>query len=427
MSEDQITPQPVPPSAVVLSLPKDMYAHRGAPTEWWWHIGTLRAGDRIFGFEINAASFEGQGFAFSQIMLTDIENGKHYERTTPYVPPFHFKPKEWAESDPAKDWYARLGSAKNKLGAIQVTNPGSGYTKPPKVKLSGGGLGGVAVATLDENGGVQQIVVASPGFGYSKLPKVTITGDGTGATAVAVGAYVAMEAPAGDPSQNIHVNALLVDDPTLTEIEFDLTFSQQGRPFFVFGTGLHLIAPDATAETATLENDNFYFSYTRLRASGTITIDGEAIPVEGTTWMDHEYGFFGTSGEPVKWILQDMQLDNGVTISNFGITAGGLKPEIGVPFAGSATVQTENGDTFFVDSTLTPTGRTWTSDRSGSTYFTEIRVEIPSFGAEILITTRFDSQEFALPAGSVYEGIAHAEGAFQGMSVTGDAWLEQTA
>ena len=38
----------------MLSLPKDMYLHQGAPTEWWWHTGTLRAGNRTFGFEVSA-------------------------------------------------------------------------------------------------------------------------------------------------------------------------------------------------------------------------------------------------------------------------------------------------------------------------------------------------------------------------------------
>ena len=60
---DNNPPAPVPPSDVVLTLPKDMYLHLGAPTEWWWHIGTLRAGNRTFGFEINAASFAKDGWA----------------------------------------------------------------------------------------------------------------------------------------------------------------------------------------------------------------------------------------------------------------------------------------------------------------------------------------------------------------------------
>lgn len=32
-------------------------------------------------------------------MLTDVKNQRHYQRTTPYVPPVTFKPDAWAQSD----------------------------------------------------------------------------------------------------------------------------------------------------------------------------------------------------------------------------------------------------------------------------------------------------------------------------------------
>ena len=72
-------PVPVPPSKSAIFLPADQYLHRGAPTEWWWHVGTLKSGDRIFGFEINTAAFSDRGYAFSQVMLTDVANAKHYQ------------------------------------------------------------------------------------------------------------------------------------------------------------------------------------------------------------------------------------------------------------------------------------------------------------------------------------------------------------
>ncbi len=71
--------------------------------------------------------------------------------------------------------------------------------------------------------------------------------------------YVAMSAPQGDPTRDIRVQALLVDDPTLTEVRFDLRFSQQGRPFFVWGTGVN---PGGSGHD--LKTNNYYFSLTRL-------------------------------------------------------------------------------------------------------------------------------------------------------------------
>ena len=416
-------PEPVSPENVVLSLPKDMYRHEGAPTEWWWHIGTLRAGDRVFGFEINAASFVGQGFAMTQVSLSDVSEERHLERTQVYLPGPGFDVANWAEGDPKKDWYARLGDPSWQVGSLSVRSPGSGYTAAPEVQFEGDGSGAAALAVLDDNGGVGQIVLVDPGTGYTTPPTVTLTGGGgSGAEAVAVRSFVSMTAPQADPSKDIEVKALMVDEPSLTEVEFDLTFSQKGRPFFVFGTG---IEPSATEQS--LEKDNYYFSFTRLAASGTITIDGEEFEVSGTTWMDHEYGYFGggDSSDRVRWLLQDMQLDNGYSISNAGIIGEGYKPEIGVTVDSYATIQDDEGHLYYVASKVTPIGELWVSPTTGRGYAQQFRVEIPSFDADITVTTSLQDQEFALPSASVYEGIASAEGVLLGTRVSGDSWIEQ--
>lgn len=61
------------------------------------------------------------------------------------------------------------------VSSITVTSPGSGYTVPPSVVISGGnGSGAVATATLTE-GVVTAITVTSPGTGYTAAPTVSIT------------------------------------------------------------------------------------------------------------------------------------------------------------------------------------------------------------------------------------------------------------
>jgi predicted secreted hydrolase len=414
------TPDPVPPSNVVLKLPQDMYLHKEAPTEWWWHIGTLKAGDRTFGFEINTASFQKDGFAFSQIMLTDVNNQRHYQRTTPYVPPVSFQPDAWAQSDVSRDWFARLGDPVNQLGGVQVTNPGSGYATAPTVTISGDGTGATAIATLNASGGVDAIVITNPGSGYTKPPDVTISGSGSGAAASAFPTYASMESPAADPTKDMHVTALLSDDPSMAKVAFDLKLSQQGRPFYVWGTGVN---PDAKGTS--LQDNNYYFSLTRMQASGSITIDGEKLDVQGITWMDHEYGAFGTQANPVKWILQDMQLSNGYSVSNASVNAG-QDPKLDVPSKGWATLEDPDGKTYYVGSTVTPTGPTWTSPKTGTVYFTKFRVQIPDFAVDAVVTTSMNDQEFPIPKSPVYEGVATAEGTFQGAPVTGNAWIEQT-
>jgi hypothetical protein len=193
-------PAPVPPSEYKIHLPDDQYLHIGAPTEWWWNIGTLKSGDRIFGFEISAAGYPEyspvEKFAFTQVMLSDVANAKHYQKTTFYLPP-NVDLDTWAQSDPTKAWHAGLGTP-------------------------------------------------------------------------AQGPYVAMDAPQGDPTQNMAVRANMADDATGTEIDFDLMLSQQGPPFMVFGTGVAHIRDNVPP----LQANNYYYSLTRLQASGTVKIGG---------------------------------------------------------------------------------------------------------------------------------------------------------
>jgi len=337
-------PFPVPSSASVIRLPADHYLHPGAPTEWWWHMGTLKAGDKTYGFEINAASFS--VMAFTQIMLTDVSNKEHYKQTKVYAP----FPADWAESDPAKPWYARLGDP-----------------------------------TTD--------------------------------------AYATMNAPQSDPSRNMVVEASFVDETTGTIVKFSLKLSQEGPPFIVRGSG---VTPTPEVPGGVQKN-NYYYSLTRLHVSGTVTIGGgEPIAVKGVTWMDHEYGLFGTSEHPVKWFLQDMQLNNGVHISNFTVFSG-TPPTLDVAFPSQATVQFADGTTYFeTDCTLTPTGRTWTSSK-GVLFYLEFKIEIPAFAAHFTVTSLVDDQDFPFPVGQVdtYEGVAVASGKFMGHDVHGTAWNEQ--
>lgn len=329
-------PVPIPPSRSVIHLPADHYLHLGAPTEWWWHIGTLKAGDRTFGFEINAASF--QLFGFTQVMLTDVDKNRHFQQTTPCPPPA-FDPKTWAEHDPAKDWFVKLG-------------------------------------TID------------------------------------------MRAPQSDPTRHMRVTAQMVDEVTGTKVAFDLTLSQEGPPLIVWGTGVHPPPPPEPD----LQRNNFYYSLTRLAASGSISVGGEKLDVTGATWMDHEYGLFGSPQERPKWILQDMQLSNGVCISNYTTDS----PELDKKTASQATVQRADGTTYFVSSSVTPLGATWTSPVTGATYFLRLKVEIPAFEATLFVSSLVDSQEFPVMLGPVYEGVADAVGTFEGKDVSGPAWSEQT-
>jgi predicted secreted hydrolase len=417
-------PTPIPASWSQIHLPADHYLHRGAPTEWWWHIGTLNADGRVFGFEINTASYQDRGIGFSQVMLTDVANNKHYQRTTWFVPPQGFDPENWAEHDVTKDWHAGLGSVGSCLSVIDVIEQGSGYSDATKIEIVGGG-GSQAVAYPELTGGkITSIMLVNPGRGYTSAPTIQITdASGTGASAVATHSYVTMDAAWGDPTQNMAVTALLVDVKTRTEVRFDLMLSQQGAPFLVLGAGVLPLLPPGRGTH--LQTNNYYYSLTKLKASGSISIGKETLAVTGLTWMDHEYGLFGSAANPVRWILQDLQLPNGWSISNFSLPPSGGSLQPGQTVGGYATLQGPDGEMYVNLATSTVLQKPWKSPDSTITYFMELEVSIPDFEAQFTVTSLIESQEFYQPTGSVYEGVAKFSGTFQGQPVSGTAWNEQ--
>ena len=101
------------------------------------------------------------------------------------------------DSTALKNSIARVGSA---VTAISVTNPSLNgkYVSAPAVTISGGGGSGAsAVANIDSNGRVFEVVVTDTGSGYSTEPVVTIAPVGTTAAGTAAAGTTATAEASG--------------------------------------------------------------------------------------------------------------------------------------------------------------------------------------------------------------------------------------
>ncbi len=240
-------PMPVPVSLRAVDLPCDHYLHRSAPTEWYWHIGTLRTGTgRVFGFELTVSSFQFQKIGFTQTMVSDIESRVHHQRTTLYpqvsIPgQFGYDARTFAEHDVTEPFAVKLGTKGNFLTGIDVTNGGSGYTSPPNVIITGNaGSLGVGQATIDAGRVTGVVLLVSVGF--ISTPSVQLVGGGgSGATAVAVYSYVEMNAPWGQVAENMTASTSFQDESSHTTVAINLHFSQTSPAFIVWGRGRHEI------------------------------------------------------------------------------------------------------------------------------------------------------------------------------------------
>jgi predicted secreted hydrolase len=55
---------------------------------------------------------------------------------------------------------------------------------------------------------------------------------------------------------------------------------------------------------------SYYYSLTRMKTEGELTIDGKREKVRGLTWMDHEFGSNQLREDQVGWDWFSLQLDD---------------------------------------------------------------------------------------------------------------------
>ena len=172
---------------------------------------------------------------------------------------------------------------------------------------------------------------------------------------------------------------------------------------------------------------SYYLSFTRMAATGTVSVDGEAFAVSGRAWMDHEY-FSGYLAEhKVGWDWMSVQLDDGVDLMLFGIrdAKGGYGPDT------FGTIVDADGRASPIESRgveFRP-GRRWRSEATGAEYPVEWQVAVPAFDVLLNVRPRLDAQEIftgngLLPA--YWEGAVRFTGERRGRAVEGVGYLEMT-
>ena len=203
-----------------------------------------------------------------------------------------------------------------------------------------------------------------------------------------------------------------------------------------FGVDLHLtpVKPAAahgvggySRKGAQPGNASHYYSLTRLETRGQIVLDGAAVDVVGSSWMDHEFGTSFLEPSQQGWDWFSLQLDDGTELMVYVIRRrdGSLDPHSAGTFVDAAgrTTSLRAGDF-----RLAP-GRTWSSPASGAVYPVEWRVEAPAAGLALDVRAVLDAQELRTgeSTGVTYwEGAVVAAGTRDERPVQGRGYLEMT-
>ncbi len=135
---------------------------------------------------------------------------------------------------------------------------------------------------------------------------------------------------------------------------------------------------------------SLYYSYTRLATTGTLTMDGHTAAVQGTSWMDKEFGSNQLGANQVGWDWFSLQLDDGRDLMLYA-----LRDSTGRTDFASGTVVSGSGEPRYLAAGdfSARAGRTWTSPLSRAAYPVAWSLEVPGEDLRLSVEPLADDQE----------------------------------
>ncbi len=176
-------------------------------------------------------------------------------------------------------------------------------------------------------------------------------------------------------------------------------------------------------------NASYYYSLTRLESFGTVRVGGVSYPVNGLSWMDHEFSTSYLTPDQIGWDWFALQLDgapSGEGGSELMLFQIRRKDGSVDPFA-SGTYIAPDGSTRWLhheDFQITVNG-TWRSPHSGAAYPAAWTVKVPSVGLTLDIKPYLADQELDVSF-RYWEGAVRFSGEHDGRTVSGNGYIELT-
>ena len=170
---------------------------------------------------------------------------------------------------------------------------------------------------------------------------------------------------------------------------------------------------------------SYYYSRTRMAASGEVRVDAETFDVDGEAWFDHQWGdFIAVGGGGWDWFAVNLDDGTDLTLSLVRDRDGSYPLVYGTEVANDGSSRHLERDAFNVD----VTGHR-TSPTTGTVYPASWRVTIPSESLVIDLRPTVSDQELDTrpTSGVVYwEGSQVVSAKRAGRSIGGQAYVELT-
>ncbi len=159
--------------------------------------------------------------------------------------------------------------------------------------------------------------------------------------------------------------------------------------------------------------DSYYYSRSRMTASGVIKIGGTTEKVTGISWFDHQWGDFSVG--VLKWEWFSLQLDDGMDVMIYQLRD--KKTNEPILYTGSIS-QNGNTETLSAADFKVVPGQKWTSSKSNIAYPTEWVIDIPLRNINLTVKSINEDSEFdaMLTTYNIYwEGAVKVQGSHTGL------------
>jgi predicted secreted hydrolase len=202
------------------------------------------------------------------------------------------------------------------------------------------------------------------------------------------------------------------------DLGIELTLTPQRKPVIHGESGISQKAEGAGYAS-------HYYSITRLKTEGNIFLRKQAIPVQGISWMDHEFGSSQLREYQAGWDWFSIQLDYGIDLMFYQIRHRNGKID---PYSSGAIVFANGNHQYLPlkDFQIQSLDQ-WKSSKSGAIYPSRWRIKVPDHRIELTLIPTVQDQELITQESTrvtYWEGSVKAEGRYQGDSIKGMGYVE---